>query len=54
MVVISGLAFQLFQGLDNDFPIWLKLILGVTLALAIFLLALFIRHYLDRDGSNDN
>ncbi|HET6255344.1 MAG TPA: hypothetical protein VFE32_14785 [Puia sp.] len=54
MAAISGLAFQLFRGLDNGFPIWLKLMLGATLALAIVLLALFIRYYLDHDGSNDN
>lgn len=49
MLVIVGLAFQLLRGIDNDFPMWLKLILGVTLVLAIVLLALFIRKYIRYD-----
>jgi hypothetical protein len=48
MLVISGLAFQLFKGLDDGFPWWLKLVLGVALALAIVLLVLFIRGYIRR------
>jgi hypothetical protein len=45
MLVIVGLAFQLLRGIDNDFPLWLKLVLGSMLALAIVGLVLFIRGY---------
>jgi len=53
MLVIVGLAFQLLRGIDDDFPIWLKLVLGVTLALAIVGLVLFIRAYI-RGGPRSN
>lgn len=48
MLVITGLAYQLFEGLDDGFPLWLKLVLGVCLALAIVGMALVIREYIRR------
>lgn len=54
VLVISVLAFQLFQGIDTGVPVWVLLVLGLSLVLAIALLVLFIRHYLRRGaGSND-
>lgn len=52
MLVITGLAYQLFEGLDDGFPLWLKLVLGVALVLVIVLLVLFIRGYI-RKGTAD-
>jgi len=52
MLVITGLAYQLFEGLEDGFPLWLKLVLGLCLALAIVLLVLFIRGYI-RKGTAD-
>ncbi|HVU98480.1 MAG TPA: hypothetical protein VHE34_24820 [Puia sp.] len=52
MLVITGLAYQLFEGLEDGFPLWLKLVLGSCLALAIVLLVLFIRGYI-RKGTAD-
>ena len=48
MLVITALAYQLFEGLEDGFPLWLKLVLGVALVLAIVLLVLFIRGYIRR------
>lgn len=52
MLAISGLAFQLFEGLEDGFPLWLKLVLGAALVLVILLLVLFIREYI-RNGTAD-
>ena len=52
MLVITGLAYQLFEGLEDGFPLWLKLVLGLCLVLAIVLLVLFIRGYI-RKGTAD-
>ena len=53
MLAITGLAFRFFQGIDDDFPIWMKLVLGTGLALAILLLVLCIRRYV-RGGTGPN
>ena len=53
-LVISVLAFQLFQSIDTGVPLGVLLALGLGLAAAIVLLVLFIRHYLrSGTGSND-
>jgi len=50
MGLIVGLAYQLLRGIDDDFPIWLRLVLGGTLALVIALLVLLIRGYIRSDS----
>lgn len=45
-LVIALLAFRFLEGVDDDAPVWVQLVLGVALALAITLMVLFIRHYL--------
>jgi hypothetical protein len=52
-LVISVLAFQLFQSIDTGVPVWVQLTLGLALVAAIMLLVLFIRHYL-RGGTGPN
>jgi len=53
-LVIAVLAYRFFQGMDNDTPAWVQLVLGIALALAIALMVLFIRHYVrSGEGSND-
>ena len=55
MMVICGLAFRMFQGIDDGIPVWVEMVLGIALGLAIALLVLFILHYLEGDSdSNDN
>lgn len=54
MLAICWLAYRFFQGLDNDFPVWLQLVLLIALALAITLMVLFIRYYLQRQSDPDD
>jgi hypothetical protein len=48
MLVICGLAFRLFEGIDVGMPVWVVMVLGIALGLAITLLILLILYYLER------
>ena len=52
-LVIALLAFRFLQGVDDNAPMWVQLVLGIALVLAITLMVLFIRHYL-RSGERAN
>jgi hypothetical protein len=54
ILVISGLAYYLFRGIDDAGPIWIDLGLGIALGLSIALLVLFILHYLQRGSRSDD